>query len=92
MANTTKQQAPSTKPQPPANPDPVAAAEQAIAALDRDRSALVAASVSDDVEMSKHAYAPRVFFMRWPRPRLCVKLVSVHASTISGCARSTPHW
>jgi hypothetical protein len=58
MANIIKQQTPISKPQPPA--DPVAAAEQAIAALDRDRSALVAASAQDDAEMSKHAYAARV--------------------------------
>jgi hypothetical protein len=57
MATTTKQPTRS-KPQPPA--DPVAAAEQAIAALDRDRAALVAASADDDAEMQKNAYAARV--------------------------------
>jgi hypothetical protein len=45
---------------PPANPDPIADAEQAIAALERDRAVLVVARTQDDAEMQKHAYAARV--------------------------------
>jgi hypothetical protein len=51
----TKQQ---TAPKPPA--DPVAAAEQAIAALEGDRAVLIAARTQDDAEMRKNAYAARV--------------------------------
>src|SRR4029077_1576621 len=54
---TTKQPT-SSKPQPPA--DPVAAAEQAISALERDRAVLVDARTRDDAEMQKNAYAARV--------------------------------
>jgi hypothetical protein len=38
----------------------VADAEQAIAALERDRAALATARAQDDAEMQKHAYAARV--------------------------------
>ena len=54
---TTKQPT-SSKPQLP--PDPVAAAEQTIAALERDRAALVEAVTQDNIEMRKNAYAARV--------------------------------
>jgi hypothetical protein len=51
----------SAKPKQQATPPAtVASAEQTIAALERDRAALVAASAADDAEMSKHAYAARV--------------------------------
>jgi hypothetical protein len=59
MVTTTKQPT-SSKPQPPANPDPVATAEATLAALERDRAVLVAARTQDDAEMQKHAYAARV--------------------------------
>jgi hypothetical protein len=52
MATTTKQQ--QTKP--PAK-DPIAAAEQVLAALEQDRRQLVSARAADDAEMSKHAFA-----------------------------------
>jgi hypothetical protein len=45
---------------PLANPDPVVAAEQAIAALERDRAELVDACAQDGAEMQKNAYAARV--------------------------------
>jgi hypothetical protein len=55
MVTTTKQPT-GSKPQPTS----VAAAEQTIAALERDRAVLVAARTQDDGEMQKHAYAARV--------------------------------
>jgi hypothetical protein len=54
MATTKQQQ---TKPQ---AKDPVADAEQTIAALERDRAVLIAARTQDDAEMQKVAYAGRV--------------------------------
>jgi hypothetical protein len=81
MANIIKQQTPSSKPQPPA--DPVAAAEQTVAQLQEKREKLLADRLRIEGEMGKHSFAAHA--------RSDMKAVAALDEIAAGIARIDAH-